>query len=244
MENRIQVVLPYYKRPNLVLNALNSLKLIKYSNWQLDFIDDSGDDSYKDTLFSLGLDNSKLHYYPIYDSAEQKLSQGGSRHGGFMNEAIRESDSDIVIILCDDDALLPDYMSHLNEFYTKNPSVMWAYSKVKYYVPSIENYTKADDNLKRVQTYGSVVDLNKHSTPINPNCACDASQVTFRRKCFTEGEIWLPSPQTRNLDSTLYISMFSKWGPCYPTNQYGQCKGVFPDQLGCRSQEEFKITTN
>ena len=244
MENKIQVVLAYYKRPNIVLNALNSLKLSNYSNWQLDFVDDSGDDLYKGTLFTLGLDSSKVHYHPTYDSDQQKIAQGGSRHGKFINKVIRESDSEIVLILCDDDALLPDYMIHLNEFYSKNPSVMWAYSKVKYYNPLIETYLQAEDNLQRVQGYGAVADLNQHTQPINPDCACDASQVSFRRRCFTEKEIWFPYPQTRNLDSAIYNKMYEAWGACYPTSTYGQCKGVFSDQLGCRTQNDYKVSIN
>ena len=238
------IVLAYYKRPIIVRNALESLKQANYDNWELDFIDDSGDDAFKESLFGFGLDNSKVKYLPILDSVEQKNLQGGSRHGEYINNSIRNSDADVVIVLCDDDAILPNYFQDLNTFYNANPNVGWAYSKVKYYIPSIETYQQAEDNLQRVQQYGSIVDVNRHTTPINPDCACDASQVTFRRSSFVDKEIWFPYPQTRNLDSAIYNKMYQAWGPCYPTGIYGQCKGVFPDQLGCRPTGDFNVNIN
>lgn len=225
----------------MVLNALNSIKHLSYDNWQLDFIDDSGDDSFRSTLFEFGLDNNKVTYYPTFDSDEKKKAQGGSRHGEFMNLSIKKSNADIIVILCDDDAILNGYFEYLNEYYQLNPEVMWAYSKVKYYDPSYESYENAIDNLYRIQQRGSVVDLNKHTTPINPDCACDSAQVTFRRRCFIEKDLWYPYPQTRNLDSSMYNKMYQAWGPCYPTFEYGQCKGVFYDQLGCRTNNDFNV---
>ena len=35
--------------------------------------------------------------------------------------------------------------------------------------------------------------------------------------------------------------MYNKIGYCFPTNFYGQYKGVFSDQLGCRNINEFQV---
>ena len=117
MENtKFLIILAYYKRPVMVFNALNSIKNLQYQNWHLDFIDDSGDDSFKETLLNSGLDNSKIRYIPTYDTDEMKKSIGGSRHGHFMNESIKNSDADVVVILCDDDAIISDGLNKLDKF--------------------------------------------------------------------------------------------------------------------------------
>jgi len=54
MNLKFLIVLVYYKRPKIVLNALESIKNLSYENWQLDFIDDSGDDAFRETLFNFG----------------------------------------------------------------------------------------------------------------------------------------------------------------------------------------------
>jgi glycosyltransferase involved in cell wall biosynthesis len=42
-----------------------------------------------------------------------------------MNESIKNSDAEVVIILCDDDALDPDYLENLNEYYEKNKTILF-----------------------------------------------------------------------------------------------------------------------
>lgn len=50
------------------------------------------------------------------DSKENKLRRGGSMFGKYANIAMETIDSDIIIMLCDDDALIPDYLFNLNVF--------------------------------------------------------------------------------------------------------------------------------
>ena len=240
MENtKFLIILAYYKRPKMVLNALNSIKNLKYLNWQLDFIDDSGDDAFKEDLLNLGLDNSKVNYISTYDTDEMKKSIGGSRHGHFMNESIKKSDADVVVILCDDDAIIEDGLNKLDAFYTKNPEVRWAYSFVKYYNPIMESIEQASEDYERIRKYGSTVNLNVDHGPTSPANRCDSTQVTFRRENFTERNVWYPSPMTRALDYHIYTTMYAHYGPCYPTLEYVQYKGVFADQLGSRAYNDI-----
>lgn len=235
MESKILIILAYYKRPKIVLNALTSIKKLSYTNWQLNFIDDSGDDSFKQTLFDFGLDNSKINYIPIFDSDDTKRIQGGSRHGEFINKSIENSDSDIVVILCDDDAIVNGYFEYLNEYYQLNPEVNWAYSKVYFYDPSIEPYINGKHETElRYSHPGSTYTLNNYTDAIHPAGKLDISQITFRTKVFTQGNCWFPSPQTKNLDAAVFDQISKKYGYCYPTFIYGQYKGAFDDQLGNR----------
>jgi glycosyltransferase involved in cell wall biosynthesis len=238
------IILLYYKRPTIVLNALESIKNLSYNNWQLDFIDDSGNEEFKETLLNYGLDNSKVNYISINDSESDKISQGGSRHGAFINKSIHNSNSDIIITLCDDDALVNGYFEYLNEYYQLNPEVNWAYSKVLFFDPTKEHYSQSTFSTQYTHP-GSVYNvLNNWEISIDPSGKVDGSQVSFKTKVFKEGNLFYPSPKTRNLDADIFDKIYKQYGLCYPTFTYSQYKGVFDDQLGNRwksEQSEYKI---
>jgi glycosyltransferase involved in cell wall biosynthesis len=232
------ILLAYYKRPQMVLNALQSIKELEYNNYDLIFIDDSGDDMFKSTFYEYMPHNilTKSIYYAIMQDEMTKLKQHGSVHGHIMNEYIKQSDAEIAIVLCDDDALVPDYLTNLSKFYTDNPTINYAYSYVYYFDPSNQNY-KEGSKFPRYSHHGSTYTLNMHTTPIDPFCNLDSTQVSWRTKCNKEDNIWYPSPQTRGLDAALFTQLRNKYGLCYPTGLYGQYKGAFGDQLGNRGYD-------
>lgn len=245
MDKKILILLFYYDRPLMVKNALHSLAAQSYQNYEVAFINDTPNVKGWDVLEYVKdhPSHTKYRVYDINQTSEEKKVQGGSIFGMFANDAIKDSDADIIIMLCDDDALVDDYLENLVEFYTHN-NCAWTYSKVKYYNPSVETYIQATDNFAQYAGQGSAIDLNSNTGIINPFCRCDASQVSFRRDCFVKGNVWFPYPQTRSLDATIFQKMFEVWGPCHPTNFYGQCKGVFADQLGSRwalGKDQFNV---
>ena len=229
------IILVYYKRPTIVLNALHSIKNLNYENWELYFIDDSGNEDFKNTLFDYGIDKSKINYISILDSDEKKLKQGGSRHGKFMNESILNSNSDITTILCDDDALVSDSLTKLNNFYLEDKTRHWGHSKVYFYDPEVEFYK--DSGNKEITNYthlGSTYELNKYNNKIFPANLVDGSQVTFKNYIFKQTNVRYPYPQTRNLDSSILNQIASVCGPCPATNIFTQYKAVFANQMGNR----------
>lgn len=234
-ELKFLIVLVYYKRPKIVLNALDSIKNLKYNNWELSFIDDSGHDEFKNTLFNFGLDNSKIKYTAIYDTDEQKTKQGGSRHGHFINESIKNSDADFTTILCDDDALVDDSFNKLNVFFQQNPNLNWCYNKVYFYDPTKEFYKNSNFKTEVKTNYRSFYDLNNYYEPINPQNKVDGSQVIYKNKIFKENKVFYPFPQTMNLDSAILKQLNMHYGLCWPSYIYSQYKGVFGDQMGNRN---------
>jgi hypothetical protein len=169
-------------------------------------------------------------------SDQQKKILGGSVFGSFANEAIFKSDADILVPLCDDDALLPNYLNDLSSFYAQNPEVPWAYCHVKYFNPNEEHYSSATTtpNLQ----VNSSVNLNAHNTAIHPSCRVDSSQVSFRMSSIENKKDFYPSPQTKDLDRSAFEKFYVSAGPCYFCGCFGQYKGWFEDQLGAR----YKLT--
>lgn len=216
----------------MVLNALKSIKELDYDNWHLTLIDDSGDDSFKDTFQNYGFEKQKISYTPIMMSDETKKELGGSIFGKYVNETIKRTDSDIIILLCDDDALFKDYLSNLNKFYNKNEKEVWAYSHVKFFNPEIEEYEKATEI--PWDTTFNTSQLNYYTTRIFPSCRVDSSQVSFRKLAFTLSDKWFPFPQTKDLDRSIFESFAPVWGTCPFAGCFGQYKGWFKNQLGYR----------
>lgn len=244
--NSILILLFYYNRPEMIKNALDSIKNSNYTNFKIAFIDDGSETPGKPIVESYLPPEilSKTTFYNTNHSPEDKLNQGGSIFGYYANQAIKELNCDIAFMLCDDDALHPDYLSNLNKFFTNYPEVSYCYSQVLFYNPLKEKYTEG----KFATPYthpGSTYELNKHFLPINPSCKLDSSQVAWRTKCNFESNIWFPYPQTRSLDNSLYGDLYKHYGDCYPTKFVGQFKGVFEDQLGNRfidGKNEFEVS--
>jgi glycosyltransferase involved in cell wall biosynthesis len=229
MESKILIVLFYYNRPNLVRTALNSIKNHNYSNWEVAFIDDGSEISGKSIVEEIFEDTSNFKFYNTNDTIDDKLNRNGvngSLMGKVANEAILESDADYVLMLCDDDALYPDYLLKLNQYFQDNLEENYVYSHIKIFDPTTEN--PSVDLPFRDHT------LNKTDT-ICPFYALDMSQISWRRKPFEENEdIRFPYPFTVNIDAELFLKMYSNWGNIKFSGFIGQYKAIFLDNLSHR----------
>jgi hypothetical protein len=224
--NKIQILLFYYERPKFIINALKSIKKEKYKNWELHFIDDGSSISPGKSIVENTFNEEEMKktiFYNTNDTKEEKLKRGASIFGKLANEAMINSSADISIMLCDDDAIYPNYFEYLNTLYTLNPNLNYAYSHVCVFDPFIE---KIEDVPVRPHS------LNAYYQPINPENAVDASQISWRREIILKNNILFPYPKTYNLDADLYKQMFNKLGPCYYTGFISQYKAFHHDQLG------------
>src|SRR5438105_2894834 len=108
---KILVLLLYFERPRLVRNALRSVLAADahHPDWELAFIDDGsptpGEPAAREVLAG---HPGKVRFHNTGDSAGDKR-ENGCRIGAFMNRAVRESDADLGVMLCDDDMLYPTY---------------------------------------------------------------------------------------------------------------------------------------
>jgi glycosyltransferase involved in cell wall biosynthesis len=224
--NKIQVLLFYYERPKFILSALKSIQKEKYKNWEVHFIDDGSKNNPGKPIVEKLFNEEELkktYFYNTNDTVEEKLKRGASIFGKYANDAMYSSNADVSIMLCDDDAIYPNYFEYLNSFYTINKNINYAYSHVCVFDPFIEIIEDVP-----VRPH----ELNRFFQPINPQNMVDASQVSWRREAALNNNILFPYPKTYNLDSDLYGQMFSKFGPCYYTNFISQYKAFHFDQLG------------
>jgi hypothetical protein len=169
-----------------------------------------------------------------------------------MNQAIIDSDADVGIMLCDDDALLSDYLSNLKTWFEDNPKRMFCYSNLILFNPFLEDpFNLKGDKVLRVQPIkprgkgvkdlrtrcNSSHSLNKISGEV------DSSQVAWKLKCNKIGKCWFPAPKTKHLDSNFYGQLRTIYGSAKFSGFTGQYKGWHHDNLALRSNSlhQYKV---
>ena len=222
------VVLPYFERPVMVRNALESLRRNMDAEWRCVFIDDGsvarGEPIVREAFPDLV---DRMEFVRCDDTVQDKIWQGGSRHPHYMNEAIARSRADVVIILCDDDALVEGSVKCLLDWYTAHPEAKWSYGKVSVFDPSKEPVPWGE---RRMNWF-----LNDAEGDIRPAWRVDSCQVSFRREWMPK----YPEVNTVNNDATMFEGFQRKHGLCPPNGLVVSYKGSFGDQLGRRPETDY-----
>lgn len=232
MNLKVLILLPYYNRPNMVKYALTSIVRADkfHDNWVLAFVDDGSalpGRQIVEEVCAPVLD--KVRFYQTGDSTEDKARNRESRYGQFLNQAIVDNPADVVILLCDDDALIDEYLANLNLWFNNNPDHEHCYSHVWPYDPLVK---------APWVTPFSYHSLNRFTKPTICGCLLDASQVAWRYSIHNKHGIWFPELQTRDLDAYLYKQIDKALGPATFTGHFGQYKGWHDLQLGKRSTDQ------
>ena len=239
--NKFLIILAYYERPKIMQNALKSILDITYPEFEVHFIDDGsttkGEPIVREICSSI-IDKFTFHY--IDNTIEQKKSQGGSIHGHYLNLAIEQSNADHVIILCDDDAIFPHFLTRLNIFLnkTENLDKKYFYHNIVTYNSIIEPYTVGVERMDMSYL------TNRHTQPIHCSCQVDSTQVTYSRNFFMDDGLKYPSPQTSMLDLVIYGQMFNAWGPAYYSGLISQVKSNNEDNLIFKYNTDKIFITN
>ena len=229
---RILILVPYYNRPILLRNAMQSVLRANqfYDKWELAFGDDGSsipgrpivEDVLKGHL-------ERVEFYKSDMSFEDKLEHG-IMLGRMANEAITQSSADVAITLCDDDELFPTYLRDLNLFFENNPSVLYCYSKIHLFNP----LKQKSDVVNNVSGK-----YNQWEGPIDPVNKVDGCQVAWRLSCCKQHGAWFTDstkfvsgkPWVKDTDKSFFEVLYNKFGPCYPTGIFAQYKGIHDYQL-------------
>lgn len=224
------IVLVYFDRPNMVRYALESIRDLTTDRWHLAFIDDGSITPGQPIVQDVLRDHAdRTWFYLGNDSEAVKRAQNGSRHGEAMTAAIRDCPGDIVTILCDDDALIPDGLEKVLDWYTDNPEAMYSWSRVRTFdpfqgKPGPHVPPRADG-------------LNRHQGTISPSCMVDSSQVTFRASAVRDDGCHYPALGTCALDASMFEQLQERYGLCPANGIELQYKAEFDDQMGNRPVE-------
>lgn len=256
----ILIILFYYDRPKMVQDiSLKSIFASTSDCFEIRMIDDSNDQNADMIVNEFFTNNpefyhhrSKVTIYKTDDTLESKIArgreaveagredqQGGSIFGKFAQQAVNDSPADVCFMLCDDDAILPDYVENLIDFYTNHPEVNYSYCNIVIFDPR-NGIPVADGNYSGCHLNGTEC--------LQPAARVDSSQVSWRKVPYIEDGITFHWPRTRDHDKVVFSQMYEKWGDCCHNECYGQFKGEFPDRLmnraGAFDHENFYKITN
>lgn len=224
----------------MVENALKSIADQNYDDWELAFLDDGSAKVGKPVVEKILVDHlDKVKFYNTNDTMKDKITNSGSRIGMLMNQAIKESDAEAAFMLCDDDALYPEYLRNLHEWFVNYPNRKYCYSDVVLFNPFTEKPNDASFKTKCITLF--YTDFDRYKSPYNRGKdivpvtgtlgIVDASQPAWRTSCNKEDDIWFPYPKTCNLDISFLGSMHFKYGICFYSGFYGQYKAIHQDAL-------------
>lgn len=226
---KVLILMSYFNRPKLVINALNSIKQsnLYHQDWELVFGDDSSPIPGKPIVERILSDHlEKVKFVHTNMTLDQKLEQG-IKIGYYANQAILESNADIAITLSDDDELVPSYLKEISNFFQTHSDIMYCYSQVRIYNPLIQTSEKV----------GHETTFNQYKELINPVNKVDASQVAFRLTCCKQYNVKFPEttlgskPWINNIDGGFFQQLYDQFGPAHPSGLTAQYKGIHDYQL-------------
>jgi glycosyltransferase involved in cell wall biosynthesis len=127
----VSIILPVFNRIQFLDKSIQSVLSQTYLNWELIIADDGSSQETKNFIIQKTYGNSKII---IYLSKENR--------GLFcnLNQAIRKSSGDLILILCSDDYLLPECLE-------KNISILHKYPQAQLLLSSFEFVNNQDDFL-------------------------------------------------------------------------------------------------
>ncbi|MEO7960157.1 MAG: glycosyltransferase family A protein [Ginsengibacter sp.] len=115
------VIIPTFKRPDLLVNAVNSVSAQTFSDYEIIVVNDHpGDKEIIDNLLK-NFDRTTVYHHTI--------QEGGN---AARNLGIRMSTGDILAFLDDDDVWLPDKLLRHAEAHQQNPKAGLIYSNCLY----------------------------------------------------------------------------------------------------------------
>lgn len=221
------ILLPYFNRPKLLLNALNSLKQSTNQDWLLAFIDDASPTpegrQHVHEVLGYAVVQDRVFFYAV--SKEMKEQCMWTTQPIHMNIAMRQIDSDLTVILCDDDALLPDYIENCVQWFSTNPQELYGFSNVRLFFPDAGETPNESLPIRAFHTNRLVA-----TNPVN---AIDASQIVWRSKIALERGCFFDEARQYDHDASMWEVMWAKgYGLCPFMGFYGQYKGIHQYQLG------------
>lgn len=119
MGDLITISIPTYRRPSLLLHALHSCFMQDYRPLEVDIGDNSPTDETRDLIATvIPPSGVNLRYWH---------NEGNTGVEGSLNRLFREARGSRLVLLPDDDALLPGALSALDEAFRRSPDVILAY---------------------------------------------------------------------------------------------------------------------
>ena len=116
----VSIIMPTFNRSYIIQQAIDSITVQTYANWELIIMDDGSSDNTKEIVTSLS--NSRIHYH-------QQTNQGPA---AARNHAIKEARGDLIAYLDSDNTFLPRYLETMVDHFQKHPRATYGIPQGNY----------------------------------------------------------------------------------------------------------------
>jgi glycosyltransferase domain-containing protein len=156
----VSIIIPTYNRPDLLKVALNSCRQQTILPQEIIIGDDSPDDK---TSIMLSTEYRNMPFELMYYHNNPPLKQAGN-----VDFLIKQVRTKYVMILHDDDWLLPCALGLLLNAFTENPQIIAAFGK-QYVVENKGNYNlhrseKFNEYCNRTEEYSGLIKTARHAS--------------------------------------------------------------------------------
>jgi glycosyltransferase involved in cell wall biosynthesis len=180
------IITPTYNRKKKLLDLISSVENCSYPLDRIELI--VVDDCSEDDTRSITLDTYKIKVSMI--KPKEKVGPAKARNLGVQN-----SNNDIVFFVDDDNTLLPDTLTQLNDNYHKYPDIIGVGISQTPAVETLKHnifarYDKKLTTIFSLSKYG--IDIKKEYVG-GWECPVDGIGATsYKKRVFFEDDIWLP----------------------------------------------------
>jgi len=128
------------------LTVPHSLRLTILDDCEVEAIEEFGVQAMEQPLNNCGIIQSR-------NTMEEKAGHTKSRMGKILNQAVYSSNSDLVMMLCDDDAIIPGASLKVIEWFEAHPEEQWAFGT------GIEFDASAEGDFPNLPVFGEMKPL-------------------------------------------------------------------------------------
>jgi len=108
---RFSITVPAFNAQATLAETIGSVRSQSFRDWELVIVDDGSTDGTRELAESLAADDSRIRV----------VSQENRGSGGAYNTAVRNSTSDLIVMLSADDLLAPDHLAEFDGFISAHP---------------------------------------------------------------------------------------------------------------------------
>lgn len=245
-----------YKRPEMLRNAIRSLyneELVLFG-WryrtehqiEIVIVDDCEAEAIEEYGAQRSGEYDGIRIIQPGDTLAQKKNHTASRLGRSLNQAVQDSNADLVMMLCDDDLVYPRASKKIIEFFEQHPDENWGWGSVCLYnalncdypnIHSLNNVQLIDGEV--VSAEGNNIPPGLRDVPFMQRTVAanrlDISQVVWRRESQIKHNIrWAEKshPVRHPIDHMVFHQMDNKFSnQCPNMNCMVQYKGVHAEQI-------------
>lgn len=177
---RVTVVVTTYNRPEMLIEALESISNQTFKDYEIILVDDNSNDTRQLEFLKILGERQSTRIKIIRTDVKEEDRLKTTRYATCINLALKEARGEYITYLCDDDVYKPQRLERMVAFLDANPDKHVCYG-------SQETIYVNDPSKNSVRVASAVF--------TNADCCVDHSSVMHRKSCIDVVGGWEDAPE-------------------------------------------------